>query len=237
MLRMEKPKNQKLVLTVILIALTVVGGIYFFLLSSNKNNQEASPNIPLDNNLNIPLEQSGNGKEEDVLQEVPVYLAANENELSELDYEKAYELSARALTDYYYAIRNGIDIKLDTFIENENLKQYMKKKIEDKYISDNKVKNIEIYDWEIKYINDGEGGFLYLKLPAKITYYYNGGFGEVTEFLVRNVGGKLVIVDWYNGGKDSYDFLVRGENETIEKPNIWNDQEWVNNLRLKQNEK
>ena len=30
--------------------------------------------------------------------------------------------------------------------------------------------------------------------------------------------------------------LVRGENESIDKPNIWNNQEWVNNLFRKQNE-
>ena len=63
-----------------------------------------------------------------------------------------------------------------------------------------------------------------------------GGYGEGTEFLVRNVNGKLVIVDWYNGGKDSYDFMVRGENLTIDNPNIWNDSEWVKKLNSKQNE-
>ena len=81
-----------------------------------------------------------------------------------------------------------------------------------------------------------DGGFLYLMLPASIKYYYDGGFGEGHEFLVRNVSGKLVIADWYNGGKDSYDFLVRGENETIDNPNIWNDLKWIDNLFLKQNE-
>ncbi len=228
---------QRFVPTVILLALIVVGGSYYFLVFSNNNNQEANPDIPLDNNPNIPLEQSGNGKEGDVLQEEPVYLAANENELSELDYEKAYELSARALTDYYYAIRNGIDINLDTFIDNKNLKQYMQKKIEDEFRVDSKVKTIEIVDWEIVFSDDADGGYLYLMLPARIMFNYDGGFGEVHEFLVRNVNGKLVIVDWYNGGKDSYDFLVRGENETIDNPNIWNDQEWVNNLLQKQNGK
>ena len=72
--------------------------------------------------------------------------------------------------------------------------------------------------------------------PAHIKFDYDGGFGEVHEFLVSNVNGKLVIADWYNGGKDSYDFQVRGENETIDNPNIWNDQEWVNNLFIKQND-
>lgn len=143
----------------------------------------------------------------------------------------------KALTDYYFAIRNDIEIDLNVFIDNENLKQYMQKKIQDENRGWDKVKTIEIREWEIEYKEDAYGGYLYLMLPAHIKFYYDGGFGEVHEFLVRNVNGKLVIVDWYNGGKGSYDFLVRGENEIIDNPIIWSDQEWVNNLRLKQNEK
>ena len=37
-------------------------------------------------------------------------------------------------------------------------------------------------------------------------------------------------------GEKIHDFQVRGENETIDNPNIWNEQEWVNNLFLKQTE-
>ncbi len=226
---------RRFVPTVILLALMIVGGSYYFLVFSNQNNQEASPDLPLDTESNNPLEQPGNVNDGNNLQETPQYLAANENELSELDYEKAYELSARALMDYYYATRNGLDINLDTFIENKNLKQYMKEQIEDEFRVDSKIKTIDIVDWVIEYKDDVDGGFIYLKLPARIMFNYDGGFGEVHEFLVRNVNGKIVIVDWYNGGKDSYDFLVRGENETIDNPNIWNDQEWVNNLLQKQN--
>ena len=83
--------------------------------------------------------------------------------------------------------------------------------------------------------DDVDGGYLYLHLPVHINKF-TGGYGEGTEFLVRNVNGKLVIVDWYTGGKDSYDFMVRGENLTIDNPNIWNDSEWVKKLNSKQNE-
>lgn len=45
-----------------------------------------------------------------------------------------------------------------------------------------------------------------------------------------------MIVDWYTGGKDSYDFIVRGEKETIYNPYIWKDQEWVTKINKKKNE-
>lgn len=157
------------------------------------------------------------------------YRAKNESELSELDFETAYEMSSRALTDYYQAVWNGSDIELDTFIDNENLKQYTNKKIQSQYdvnlknnLTTNLVKDIEIGTWEVKYTNDVDGGFLYLKLPAQINKSV-GSYGEVTEFLVRNVNGKLVFVDWYTGTKDSYDFMVRGANLTIDNPDIWSD--------------
>ncbi|WHT49551.1 hypothetical protein QNH10_08600 [Sporosarcina thermotolerans] len=139
------------------------------------------------------------------------------------------------LTDYYKAVWNGTAIDLERFIENENLKQYIETKVQsqhDKYGHFNdKVKHIEIRDdWEAKFTDDEDGGFLYLSLPVAITKYHGGGYGEGTEFLIRNVNGKLVIVDWYTGGKDTYDFMVRGDNVTVDNPDIWNDSEWVKTL-------
>lgn len=175
--------------------------------------------------------------EENVLQDSPEYVARNEGKLSVQDSETAYEMCVRALTDYYKAVWNGSDIELDTFIDNEYLKQYMQKKIQSQYDVygkfNDKVQNIEISAWEVEYTDDLDGGFLYLKLPAEIKKTV-GSYGEATEFLVRNGNGKLVIVDWYNGAKDSYDFLVRGENLPIDNPNIWNDSEWVKKLNSKQ---
>jgi len=176
--------------------------------------------------------------EQNVLQDSPEYVVKNEGELSVQDSETAYEMCVRALTDYYKAIWNGSDIELDTFIDNESLKQYTQKKIQsqyDVYVKNNltdEVQNIEIGAWEVEYTDFVDGGFLYLKLPVHINMTV-GSYGEVTEFLVRNVNGKLVMVDWYTGAKDSYDFMVRGKNLTIDNPNIWNDSEWVKKVDSK----
>lgn len=172
------------------------------------------------------------------LDDFPNYLAKNEGELSELDFETAYEMCVRALTDYYKAVWNGSGIELDIFVDSNNLKQYKQMKIQSQYdlhdnLTNNSVQDIEIGAWEVEYIDDVDGGYLYLSLPVEIKQSLSG-YGEATEFLVRNLNGKLVIVDWYTGTKDSYDFLVRGENLTIDNPNIWNDSEWVKKLNSKQ---
>lgn len=158
------------------------------------------------------------------------YLAKNEGQLSDADIETAYEMCVSALTGYYHAVWNGSGIDLDMFIENENLKQYTEKKIQSQHDLygglNSPVKNVEIGAWEATYTNDLNGGFLYLELPVEIKKH-QGGYSEATEFLVRNENGKLVIVDWYTGAKDSYDFMIRGENETIDDPDIWSNGEWT----------
>ncbi|WP_432361385.1 hypothetical protein [Sporosarcina sp. UB5] len=163
------------------------------------------------------------------------FLATNATGVSEQDIVTAYVLCVSALSDYYKAVWNGTDIDLNSFIENENLKQYTQKKIESQhalYGKNDPMKDIGISDWKADYTDDADGGYLYLYMPVEINKF-QGGYGEVTEILVRNVNGKLVIVDWYTGAKDSYDFIIRGENETIDDPKIWNDNEWVKRLESK----
>jgi len=189
----------------------------------NKNTPAVSEDNSTDSVINTEILPS---KEQNKFQNSSAYLAKNENELSEFDFETAYEMCVKALTDYYKAVWNGTDIELDTFVENENLKKYTQKKIQSQYdvLTDDSVEDIDIGAWEAEYTNDEDGGFLYLKLPVEITLSV-GNYGEVTEFLVHNVNGKLVIVDWYTNTKDSYDFKTRGENLTIDNPKVWDESE------------
>ena len=188
-----------------------------------KNTSVVSEDKRIDSVINTEILS---GKKQDELQNSSDYFAKNENELSEFDFETAYEMCVKALTDYYKAVWNGTDIELDTFVENENLKKYTQKKIQSQYdvLTDDSVEDIDIGAWEAEYTNDEDGGFLYLKLPMEIILSV-GSYGEVTEFLIRNVNGKLVIVDWYTSTKDSYDFITRGENLTIDNPKVWDESE------------
>lgn len=203
---------------------------------TNGNNEKNKSIIMEDISVAINTEITSS-TEQNVLEDSPEYVTKNEGELFQ-DSDMAYEMCVRALTDFYKAVWNGSDIDLDSFIENESLKQYMQKKIQsqyERYAEYDEVQNIEVGAWEVEYTDDVDGGFLYFKLPADIKNTV-GSRGEVTEFLVRNINGKLVIVDWYTGTKDGYDFMARGENLTIDNPNIWNDREWVEKLDNKQNE-
>ncbi|KAA0966329.1 hypothetical protein FQ087_08865 [Sporosarcina sp. ANT_H38] len=225
----------RLLMFFIVMGLVLVGCTQDKIIGNNeKNMPEVSEESSADSVINTEIKPS---TERNVVQDSPEYEAKNEGELSIQDSETAYEMCMRALTDYYKAVWNGSDIELDTFIDNDNLKQYTQKKIQSQYNLygnfNDKVQNIEIGSWEVEYTDDVDGGFLYLHLPVEIIKSV-GSYGEGTEFLVRNVNGKLVIVDWYSGAKDSYDCMVRGENLTIDNPNSWNDSEWVKKLTSKQ---
>ncbi|MDN4599751.1 hypothetical protein P5G61_00810 [Paenibacillus sp. F6_3S_P_1C] len=163
------------------------------------------------------------------------FLAQNESDLSAWDFETAYKMCAAALSEYYKAIWNGSDIDLDTYIANENLKQYTQKKVASQYdlflknkLTYNQVTSVDIGASQVDYVG-GDKSFFYLKLNARV-HKDIGNFAEPTEFLVQSSNGKLVIVDWYTSSKDSYDSTVRGEIQTINNPDIWNNGEWVKKI-------
>lgn len=230
--KIRKPKKVYLLPTLVgglLITVLTTAGIYFATERlDNESPIAAAPNDSI--TKEIPPNHGQNST-----QSTPVYAAKNDDELSMSDAETAYEMSVDALTDYYNAIWNGTDIDLDQFIGNENLKEYLHTKVQSEYKKygtlDSKVKHLEIGEWEVKFTDDEKGGYLYLQVPVAIQKHHGGGYGEGTEFFVRNVDGKLAIVDWYTGGKDTYDYLVRGYQQKIDDPDIWNDSEWVKKFK------
>ncbi|MFF2015769.1 hypothetical protein [Paenibacillus sp. NPDC058177] len=171
----------------------------------------------------------------DLSKESSEFLAEDESDPSVSNFETAYKMCTEALSEYYKAIWNGMDIDLDTYIDNEKLKQYMHTKITSQYelflknnLTDNLVTGIDISVNKAEQVG-GDKRFFYLKLDARVEKDV-GSYAEATEFLVQVLNGRLVIVDWYTNGKDSYDAIVRGENQTINNPDIWNNSEWVNKL-------
>ncbi|NUU64430.1 hypothetical protein [Paenibacillus agri] len=171
----------------------------------------------------------------DLSKESSEFLAEDESDPSVWGFETAYKMCTEALSEYYKAIWNGMDIDLDAYIDNENLKQYMHTKITSQYelflknnLTDNLVTGIDISVNKVEQVG-GDKRFFYLKLDARVEKDV-GSYAEPTEFLVQVLNGRLVIVDWYTNGKDSYDAIVRGENQAIHNPEIWNNSDWVKEL-------
>lgn len=127
-----------------------------------KNTPVVSESSSADGAKNIEVTPDTEGN---LSQDTNEYLAKDKSVLSELDFETAFEMCVRALTDYYKAVWNGTDIEWDTFIDNENLKQYTQKKIQSQYDVyaqfEDKVQNIKIGTWEVEYTDDVDEGYLW----------------------------------------------------------------------------
>ncbi|SEK78198.1 hypothetical protein SAMN05518856_104328 [Paenibacillus sp. OK003] len=83
-------------------------------------------------------------------------------------------MCAQALSEYYKAIWNGTDIDLDTYIDNENLKQYTHNKITSQYglflknkLTYNQVTGVDIGVEKVEYV-EGDKRFFYFKLDAHV---------------------------------------------------------------------
>ena len=216
---------------------------FLFLLAACEESKLQEDTSTVENKESEAVAEIKSSNEIIVVQDSSMYLAKNIDSLSLEDADTAYALCMAALTDYYKAIWNGIEIDLSSYIQNENLKRYTEKKIQyqmelfQDYTDDpveSVVENQEV-KWEVEFNQDADGAFLYLHVPVEVKKQL-GSRGEATEFLVRNVNGKLVITDWYTDGKDSYDFLVRAENITVNDPDIWNNADWVHQLEKRQSE-
>ncbi|MGR6544817.1 hypothetical protein [Paenibacillus tundrae] len=167
------------------------------------------------------------------------FIALDQSILSVRDFESAYAMCVSALTAYYKAVWNGSDFDVNTYFDNDNLKQYMQTKIASQHelflknnLMDNTVTGLKTSVEKTEF--HVEDDFLYLKIDAEVMKDV-GSFAEPTEFLIQNSRGNLVIVDWYTSGKDCYDSIVRGEDLVIDNPEIWNEGEWVEDLELTTN--
>lgn len=153
------------------------------------------------------------------------FVALDQGRLSVRDFESAYAMCVSALTAYYKSIWNGSDFDVNTYFDNDNLKQYMQTKFDSQHelflqneLTDNIVTGLKTNVEKIEFYDKGD--FLYLKINAEVIKDV-GSYAEPTEFLIQNSSGNLVIVDWYTGGKDSYDSMIRGEDLVIDNPEMW----------------
>ncbi|WP_145408471.1 hypothetical protein [Paenibacillus xylanexedens] len=163
------------------------------------------------------------------------FLALDQKSLSVRDFESAYAMCVSALTAYYKATWNDSEFDVNTYFDNDNLKQYMQAKIDSQHeiflqndLTDNTVTGLKAGVEKAEFHDEGD--FFYLKIDAEVIKDV-GSYAEPTEFLIQNSRGNLVIVDWYTSGKDSYDSMIRGEDQIIDNPEIWNDHEWVKSLQ------
>lgn len=164
------------------------------------------------------------------------YFSVENDIITFWDYSTVFEMCYSALTQYYYASRNGTDIEMDLYVSNDNLKHFMEQKIdlEYSYSNDNRLGALVEIQIGVSHIElIAQKNMYYLMLVTKARSDYGGEFTEPTEFLVKTQNGNLYIVDWYTAGTGNYDIMIRGEFQNIDNPDIWNDFAWVEDINAK----
>lgn len=122
-------------------------------------------------------------------------------------------------------------MNLKLYLNNDNFKKYILHKIEvGSQISKNKVENlifgVKNIEW---HLNEG---YVFIKLLVDVEQEI-GSFGEGHQFLIINKDGRLLISDWYSksaGGVSYFDSIIRGHINRIDNPNIWDDEERINDI-------
>ena len=117
------------------------------------------------------------------------------------------------------------------YITNENLLKYSNKKVleEGRNLDINEI-SIGLGKSQLHNLNNEEG-FYYLLYSIVVKQGENSGFSEGVIVLIKNVNGRLVIADWYipHGTVSYFDDKVR-PTATMNSPEIWDNQEFVNKI-------
>lgn len=107
----------------------------------------------------VPSTKDDRSKPEDTL--LPVFLAKDDKKLSIQDYVTAYEMTTKALSEYYKGVWNNAECDSDIYFENKNLKQYTTKKIADQYnvfhehnLTNSVETNIESETDKVQFVDD-----------------------------------------------------------------------------------
>lgn len=162
--------------------------------------------------------------------DVKGYYAKDKDNLRGTDFETIYTMCKSLLSEYYYEKAKKADIDFSKYISNANLLAYSQKKtVEESHASTIKDISFGIAKAELR-----RDGYFYLYVVAEVTGEGDSGFGEGTEFLVKNQDGRLVISDWYtpHGTASYYDDKIRND-ASLRLAGGWDDEDFVSKVFLK----
>lgn len=158
------------------------------------------------------------------------FYAIDEDNLRGTDFETAYLMCKSLLSDYYHAKANKADIDFSKYISNDNLLSYSQKKT----LEESHASTINDISFGIAKAELRRDGYFYLSVIAEVSGDGDSGFGEGTEFLIKNQDGRLVISDWYtpHGTHSYYDDKIRND-ASLRLVDGWENEDFVSKVFLK----
>ena len=158
------------------------------------------------------------------------FAAMNKSGLSEEDLDTAFNMCRSLMEEYYNDREDPLRIDLTRYITDPNLLKYSAGKLK----SETHKLDVDSITVNIRGSYQEDDSY-FLFLVAKVTSSYGGMFSEGTHFLVRNLGGRLVIADWFveHGVISPFDSRYRGDDQGVTNPTIWEDPGKVDELLKK----
>lgn len=195
----------------VLLSLTII--ISFTSCQPNRDANAESPHVPYTSEISDSVYNSTAIPQEDKSEtnksHSKKYFEAWEKDSCEVscyDFETAYVMCTQALIECSEAYASGENIDFSKYIKDKNLTKYMKEKIKSDHHYDemNLVSATGLCDYDIN--ND----MIYFSIGRAMVDDNHYGSYSYTNFIVKNSNGRLVIAEWYDGDKFSFDYSARG---------------------------
>ncbi|MBY3618505.1 hypothetical protein HGO21_02985 [Acinetobacter sp. CUI P1] len=183
------------------------------------SNKEASVE-PLEKSATESLSELANRK-----------FSIKEDQISTRDYDSMVTFGKSFVNLYTGAVAEQETVSFENYISNANLLKFTDKMLELTQKQElNGISSMyfgldnEFKEEELKELDEN---LYFLSLP-----FSNEGSGMTCKLLVQSSNKSLKIVDLYFGYKDGVDTFTTGHpaERKIDNPQIWDDQEWVDDV-------
>lgn len=137
------------------------------------------------------------------------------------DYDTAILLCNDAFDTFINAVKHDGNADFSTLIESPILREYMQYRV-DNHIYGYDNSNHRFFIMEVDFNDD------YVFIKGVLTTYSGDSSSSaegITYFLIKNINGKLVIVDWYWDVRDSPDITLRDEFSIENNLDYWEEPE------------
>lgn len=153
------------------------------------------------------------------------FMALESEDIRCYDFESAYKMCVQAITEYQSTRKNGEKMDFSKYIENPKLITYLETKLNSFYFfpQEYEVNKTGLIEFEVQEANST--GYHGDRAYIHIAYGCFNGVSESSssvEFIVKNSNGKLVIAEWYDCGKDTFDTIFRGSIDIKNDDIYWN---------------
>lgn len=187
-------------------------------LNMSLNNFQKSP---ITEDISINNEENTEIQKKSIIKE---YLATKDDGSLDLfdDYDTVLSLCCDACTEFVQAVKQHREADFSQYIDNSRLREYMQYRVDNHVYGYSNSDSHKLLIEEVKFHDD----YVFVNgILAKKSAPDSKSLEGNTYFLIRNIDGKLSIVDWYWDSEGSPDITFRDGFSIENNLTYWDDSE------------